>query len=103
MSIIDSLLRRQTALRLRKEYDRLRERADKLNPIEKRLEVLRMLDQAEPSIVSLEEHHMSGYEKKKVFSYVQPILRKAKFMIEETKKAAKEKNAEFKDEDGNNR
>lgn|SRR3989338_2903596 len=101
MSIIDSLLRRQTALRLRKEYDHLRERADKLNPIEKRLEVLRLLDQAEPSIVSLEEHHMSSYEKKKAFAYIHPILRKAKFMIEETKKAAKEKNAEFDESNQN--
>lgn len=102
MTILDFLLRRPSALKLRKEYDHLREKADRVHDINKRLDVLRMLDQAEPSIISMEEHHMSDYEKRKIYGYVQPVLRKAKFMINESKMAAKEKNSRFKDEDRNN-
>ena len=98
MSMLDFILRRPSVYNIRKEYDRLREKADKLHKIEQRLEVLRMLDQGEPSIISLEEHHMPGYEKKKVYGFVSPQLRKVKFMIDESKRAAKHKETEFKDE-----
>lgn len=98
MGIIDFILRRSNAYRLRKEYDRLRERADKIRDIEKRLEVLRMLDQIEPSIISMEEHHMSNYEKKRIRSYVSPNLRKVRFMIDETKRSKKEERNDLKDE-----
>lgn len=90
MGIVNFLLRRQSAYKVRKEYDRLRERADKLGKIDQRLEILRMLDQVEPFIISLEEHHMSDYEKKKGYGYITPRLRKIKFMIGESKKSNKE-------------
>ncbi len=105
MTILDFLLRRPNAYKLRKGYDRLREKADKLHQIDRRLEILRMLDQVEPSIISLEEHHMSNYEKKKICGYVLPQLRKIKFMLEESKRAAKQKEtdfSEFKDKKHNN-
>ena len=96
MGLLDFIMRRQNAYKLRKEYDRLREHTDKIHKIDQRLEILRMLDQIEPSIISLEEHHMSNYEKKKVYGYVIPQLRKVKFMINESKKSAKEKENAFK-------
>ncbi|KHO48468.1 MAG: hypothetical protein QT00_C0001G0486 [archaeon GW2011_AR5] len=90
MGLVNFILRRRDAYSLRKEYDRLREHTDKIHKIDQRLEILRMLDQVEPSIISLEEHHMSNYEKKKIFSYVSAQLRKAKFMINETKKSKRQ-------------
>lgn len=96
MSLFDFILRRPNPYKLRKEYDRLREHTDKIHKIDQRLGILRTLDQVEPSIISLEEHHMSNYEKKKVCGYVIPQMRKIKFMIEESKRAAKEKKDAFK-------
>ena len=99
MGLVNFILRRRDAYSLRKEYDRLREHTDKIHKIDQRLEILRMLDQVEPSIISLEEHHMSNYEKKKIFSYVSAQLRKAKFMIAESKKS-KQQDAKRQSFDG---
>ena len=89
MGLVDLLLRRPTAYGLRKHYDRLRERTDRLGNIEKRIEILRMLDQIEPSIISLEEHHMSRFEKKKIADYIETNMRKVKFMLDESKRKHK--------------
>lgn len=97
MGLVDFVLRRPTPYKLRKGYDRLRERADKIRRIEERLQVLRSLDQIEPSIVSLEEHHMSNFERKRIMGYVASNLRKIKFMLEESKHERKEKANYLKD------
>ena len=91
MGLISFILRRPTPYKLRKDYDKLREKADKIHNIEERLGVLRALDQIEPSIISVEEHHMSHFEKKKTIDYAESILRKVKFMMGESKRAQKEK------------
>lgn len=95
MGIVDFLLRRSTAYKLRKTYDRIRERADRIHDINERIEVLRMLDQIEPSVVSFEEHQMSHYEKKKTKYFIESNFRKIKFLINEAKKKSK------KDKEGN--
>ena len=40
---------------LRKKYDRAREKADKLKEKEKKMRILRLLDQLEPTLIALEE------------------------------------------------
>ena len=95
MGIIDFLLRRSTAYKLRKPYDKLREKADRIHNINERIEILRMLDQLDPSIVSFEEHQMSHYEKKKTKYYIESNMRKIRFLMDETKKKSK------KDKKGN--
>lgn len=87
--MVDFILRRSSAYKLRKTYDRLRERADKVHNINQRIEILRMLDQLDPSIVSFEEHQMSHYEKKKTKYFIESNMRKIKFLMEETKKKSK--------------
>lgn len=89
MGIVDFLLRRSPAYKLRKTYDKLRERADRIHNINERIEILRMLDQLDPSIVSFEEHQMSHYEKKKTRYFIESNLRKIKFLMDETRKKAK--------------
>ncbi len=97
MGVVDFILRRPTPYRLRKEYDRLREKADKIRKIEERLRVLRSLDQIEPSVISLEEHHMSSFERKQTAGYVASGLRKIKFMLKESKREHKEEANYLKD------
>lgn len=89
MSLIDILLRRPTAYRLRRDYDRVREKADKIKDISVRMEILRLLDQLEPSVVSLEEHHMSRFDKKRTSFYVRNNLKKVKTMLNESKEKEK--------------
>lgn len=104
MGVIDFILRRSSAYKLRKTYDKLRERADKIHNINKRIEILRMLDQLDPSIVSFEEHQMSHYEKKKTKYYIESNMRKVKFLMDETtKKPKKDKEGNYlKDQSRNN-
>jgi hypothetical protein len=66
MGVIDLVLRRSNILHLRKKYDRLREKSDRVTSRDRRLALLRMLDQIEPSIIVLEEHFVSHYEKKRM-------------------------------------
>lgn len=94
MGFLSFVFRRHTPYSLRKDYDKLREKADKIRDINQRVETLRMLDQIEPSIVSIEEHHMSGFEKKRTMEYIDSSLRKIKFLLNESKRAAKEKKEE---------
>lgn len=97
MSIIDIILRRSRAYRLRKKYDKMREKADKIKNIDERIEILRMLDQIEPSIITLEEHNISHFEKKRTVQYVESSLRKIKFLMSENKKGKNSKKNYFKD------
>ncbi|HLD39125.1 MAG TPA: hypothetical protein VJB05_02310 [archaeon] len=95
MGIVDFLLRRSSAYKLRRTYDKLREKADKIHNINQRIEILRMLDQLDPSIVSFEEHQMSHYEKKKTKYFIESNMRKVKFLMGEAKNKSK------KDKKGN--
>ena len=102
MGLVDLILRRPTVYSLRKNYDRLREKTDRLGNIERRVEILRMLDQIEPSIISLEEHHISNFEKKRIRQYLESSMRKVKFMLDESKIKQKEKTeGYFKDKEQN--
>ena len=69
MRIIDILLRRSRAYRLRRKYDKLREKADRDKNIDKRIAVLRMMDQIEPTIVLMEEGQVASRRERKRMAY----------------------------------
>ncbi len=83
MHILDIIFSRKSVYRLRKEYDRIREKTDKEQDMNRRLEILRLLDSIEPTLVSLEEHIMSGFEKKRMIRYIGQNLEKAKHMLKD--------------------
>ena len=59
---------------LRKEYDKLREYVDKEENDQKKIGLLRMLDQMEPQIATLEEQKLSGSDARKIKLYVRSSL-----------------------------
>jgi len=69
---------RRKVFLLRKRYDRTREKADKIKSPEKRLAVLKLLDQIEPTLVMLEEHRISRFERGRMFSMVRKGVEQAK-------------------------
>lgn len=83
MGLIRLLFRRKNVYQIRKEYDHLREKTDLEQNTQKRLEVLRLLDQVEPTIVMLEEQFMSGYEKKRMIFRVEEGMKRARFLLED--------------------
>lgn len=80
---------------LRKKYDRIREKTDRLKDKEKKVEILRYLDQIEPTIVMLEERSISRFEKRRMIRNVRGELEKAKYMLEEAKDKHKEQSQQY--------
>ena len=68
--------------RLRKKYDRLRERADMEDDAEKRLNVLKILDQVEPTLILLEEQNISRFDRQRLYVAVDSAIEQAKAMLE---------------------
>ncbi len=66
---------------LRKKYNRLRERADRQGNKEKRLAILKLLDQIEPTLVLLEEQQITGYERNRMIGYVNSGIEQAKNVL----------------------
>ncbi len=83
MGIFSIIFRGNSFSRIRKEYDRLREKADKELDTNRRLHILRTLDSIEPTIVTLEEQIVSDYEKKRMTKYVKHTLKKVKSMLKD--------------------
>ncbi|MBS3054278.1 MAG: hypothetical protein J4431_01965 [Candidatus Aenigmarchaeota archaeon] len=63
---------------LRKEYDKIREHVDRQEDEQKRVGLLRMLDQLEPNMVTLEEQKLSGGDTRKLKLYVRSSLLRIK-------------------------
>jgi len=68
---------------LRKKYDRAREKADKLKEKEKKMRILRLLDQLEPTLIALEEQELPKFEKKKRTAYVKEGVEQAEKILKE--------------------
>lgn len=83
MTLLDIILRRKSVIKLRKDYDKTREKADKEPDPNRRIEILRFLDSIEPTLVSLEEHMVSNFEKKRRMKYISQSLRRAKHMLKD--------------------
>ncbi len=74
---------RRRVFRLRKGYDRIREKADKERNAEKRLRALKILDQIEPTLTIIEEQRVSRFERMRMFNYVRSGVNEAKKMLKE--------------------
>jgi hypothetical protein len=92
MGILD-IFRFGKVYKLRRKYDRLRERTDKISDREKKVKILRFLDQIEPTLVILEEQNLSRFEKRRMMHYVNNGIKQAKKMLEE--KEREEQRAEM--------
>ncbi len=66
---------------LRKKYDRIREKADRLENRQKRIAVLKMLDQVEPTLIMLEERDISMIERNRMIRYVKSGIQNAKDVL----------------------
>ena len=55
--------KRHKIYKLRKKYDRIREKANKVKDYEKRNSIFSILDQIEPNLVILEEQNLSRLER----------------------------------------
>jgi len=81
---------RSKVYRLRRKYDRIREKTDCLDDRERKLEILRFLDHIQPTIVMLEEKNISRFEKRRMIRNTRGELEKAKAMLEDAKEKHKE-------------
>ena len=69
---------RRKIYKLRKKYDKTREKVDKERGRDKRLSALKVLDQVEPTLVMLEEHDISRFERGRMARYVNSGIAQAK-------------------------
>ena len=83
MGMLSFIFRRKSVYSLRKAYDRLREKADRESDINKKIAVLRSLDQIEPTLVALEEQILSGFERRRMTNYVGDGLKRTKKMLKD--------------------
>ncbi|MBI4894965.1 MAG: hypothetical protein HY831_00595 [Candidatus Aenigmarchaeota archaeon] len=68
---------------LRKKYDKFREKADKEDNTEKRMNSLKILDQVEPTLVILEEQNMSRFDRTRMVAVVDSGVEQAKAILED--------------------
>lgn len=68
--------------KLRKEYDHVRERADK-KTLRERIAVLKVLDSVEPILLMLEEQQVSRFQRGKMIAQVRVAVEQAKEMLKE--------------------
>ncbi|GEM_PF-3645637 len=68
---------------LRKKYDKIREKADREDNAEKRLNALKLLDQVEPTLVILEEQNISRFDRKRMVAVVDSGVEQAKAILED--------------------
>lgn len=69
--------------RLRKKYDRVREKVDTLDDKQKKLECLRLLDQAEPNLAMLEEREIVRRERARLYGDVLAVIGRVRIMLTE--------------------
>lgn len=73
---------------LRKKYDRIREKADRIKDKDKKLRILRLLDQVEPTLIALEEQDQPRFERRRMASYVRDAVEQANDMLAEKERKA---------------
>jgi len=71
-----------TVYGLRKRYDRMRERADREDDTGRRMQALKILDQAEPTLVLLEEQRISRYDRGRLVATVESGIEQAKAVLD---------------------
>ncbi len=74
-------LTKRKIYRLRRKYDRVRERTDKMKPGTMRNAVLTTLDRIDPTIVILEEQDVNIIERGRMIKYVNSGIKNARDMM----------------------
>ena len=67
--------------KLRKKYDRIREKADKLSK-RKRFQILKILDSVDGYIVQLEEQEVAMIQRKRMINSIQSAIEQSKTLLE---------------------
>jgi hypothetical protein len=67
---------RREVYNIRKKYDKIREGIDKKENSHEKIALLRMLDQIEPNIATLEEQKLPGAERRRLRLYINSSLSK---------------------------
>ncbi len=83
MGMLNFILRRKSIYSLRKGYDRLREKSDKETDMNRKMMLLRSLDQIEPTLVALEEQILSDFERRRMIKYTDETLHRVKKMLKD--------------------
>ncbi len=73
--------RRHRIYKLRKKYDRIREKTNKVKDYEKRSSIFSVLDQVEPNLVILEEQNLSRLERGRTLKFVSAGIRKSEQIL----------------------
>jgi hypothetical protein len=80
-------IKRNPVPKIRKKYDRMREKADKMKDRQTKLQVLRFLDQIEPTLTALEEQDQPKFERRRMLNYIKDNMEQ----LEDMNKARKDK------------
>ena len=83
-SITFLLSRRHKIYKLRKRYDRVREKANKVRDPKARAAIFSVLDQIESNIIILEEQNVSRFERGRMMRFVSAGTKKASQMLKES-------------------
>lgn len=85
MIVVDNIMRvlgMKKIYFLRKDYDKIREKADRIKSRQKRLAILSVLDKVEPTLVMMEEQKLRMTEKRRMMIYVRRGVNEAKLMTD---------------------
>lgn len=74
---------RRKVYKIRKSYDRVREKTDKIKDPVKRTYILKSLDQVEPSLIVIEEQRLSRFERARMMLYVKQGIEQARQLMRE--------------------
>ena len=79
-----SIFRKNKPFKLRKRYDRAREKADKMKDYRKKIQLLRMLDTVEANLILLEEDRItSKFERRRMAAQIEAAVENAWDIIKE--------------------
>jgi len=83
MSLL-GIFRKNKPLKLRKKYDKAREKTDKLKDYRKKMQLLRMLDTVEASLILFEEDRItSKFERRRMAAQIEAAVENAWDMLKE--------------------
>ena len=85
MKFFDLVLRRPVEQIVRRDYDKLYKKIDKLHDIENRVELLGMLGETESRLIAMEQTPMNGFDKKKMSDLITDDLKRVDLVLENIK------------------
>jgi len=74
---------RGTIYKLRRDYDRVREKADRMSDSGKKLAALQLLDQVEPTLVMLEEQRITRFDRARLVNLTRTNIQQARLILKQ--------------------